>query len=281
VRPIKPFERFDTRLRSLSALMAILVLATGSNACAQENALCVATLNIHYANEDLAAISAAIDDAAPTILCLQESNRQSERYFRNTYARRFPYQHFAAHRGEYREEGLAILSKVPLTELRFDPPKAGLFGSYFASFKFDGMPVKIANVHLSPFLFRRGSSLAEKYQALHSSEATHEREIQAILDEINSNSPTLICGDFNSLSWLIAPKRLVKAPFVDSFASVTQNADMHATWRWPVNGAHLQARIDYIFHSSHFSTTSSRIIKTNASDHFLLVSTLSARHDGR
>jgi endonuclease/exonuclease/phosphatase family metal-dependent hydrolase len=257
----------------------MLQLATAPYVCAQDDSLRVATFNIHYANTDLAAIAEAIDEAAPTIVCIQESTRQSERYFRNRYARRFPHQHFAAHRGEYREEGLAFLSSIPLTELRFEPPLAGLFGTYHAKLKFNGMRVNIANVHLSPFLIRRGSGFVEAYQAIQDSEDTHEREIRAILKNVNPNVPTLICGDFNSLSWLTAPKRLVTERFIDSFASVTDDADMHSTWTWPMGRLSLQGRIDYIFHSRHFTTKSSRIIKTNASDHFLLVSTLKVRHN--
>jgi endonuclease/exonuclease/phosphatase family metal-dependent hydrolase len=241
----------------------------------------VATFNIHYANEDLAAIAAAISDADPTIVCLQETNRQSERYFRSTYAGRFPHQHFAAHRGQYLEEGLAILSKVPLSELRFEPPLAGLFGSYYATFKLHGRNVKIANVHLSPFLIRRGSGLIEAYQAIQASEGTHEREIRVILKNVDRGIPMLICGDFNSLSWLVAPKRLINERFTDSFASVTENADALATWSSPFGAVELQGRIDYIFHSRHFTTKSSRIVKTNASDHYLVVSELEIVNENR
>jgi endonuclease/exonuclease/phosphatase family metal-dependent hydrolase len=257
--------------------IAILVVAAASRAFAQNDTLRVATFNINYANENLAAIAAAIDEAAPTIVCIQESNQQSERHFRSTFQKQFPHQHFVAHRGEYLEEGLAILSKVPLSDVRFVPPKSGLFGTYYATFNFSGMSVRIANVHLSPFLIRPGSGFRETYQSLQSSETIRKAEIQLIVEQVDADHATLICGDFNSLSWLVAPKRLVKERFIDSFASVTQNADLHATWRWPVDKPRLHARIDYIFHSNHFTTESSRIAKTNDSDHYLLVSTLKTR----
>ena len=45
-----------------------------------------------------------------------------------------------------------------------------------------------------------------------------------------------------------------------------------ATWRWPLGRLHIQFRIDYIFHSTHFRTVSSRTISTTGSDHLLVVS---------
>ena len=271
------FVALNRRLCLAIGAIATFALAATSNALAQSDSLRVATFNINYANRNLAAIAAAIDDAASTIVCIQESNQKSERHFRSTFLQQFPHQHFIAHRGEYLEEGLAILSKLPLSDVRFVPPKSGLFGTYYATFNLSGKSVRIANVHLSPFLIRPGSGFREAYQALQSSESIRKAEIQAIVEQVDADHPTLICGDCNSLSWFVAPTRLAKERFIDSFASVTQHADLHPTWRWPVDKPRLHARIDYIFHSNHFITESSRIVKTNGSDHFLLVSTLKKR----
>lgn len=36
---------------------------------------------------------------------------------------------------------------------------------------------------------------------------------------------------------------------------------LHPTWRWPVGKMHVQFRIDYVFHSKHFRTVTSRSSK--------------------
>ena len=61
---------------------------------------------------------------------------------------------------------------------------------------------------------------------------------------------------------------------VDSYASVTENADTHSTWQWPTRPIPLRLRIDYVFHSKHFRTVDSAIIRREGSDHSLVVATL-------
>jgi endonuclease/exonuclease/phosphatase family metal-dependent hydrolase len=151
-------------------------------------------------------------------------------------------------------------------------PVNGLFGTYFATVKHEGKAINIVNVHLSPFVVQRGSNLPQAIAALTSVEVVHQKEIESILSSINSKNPTIVCGDFNSLSGFSAPTRLVESGLMDSFASVTDNADSHSTWQWPFGNSKIRFRIDYIFHSDHFRTVSSKIIPTKGSDHFLTVS---------
>ena len=144
----------------------------------------------------------------------------------------------------------------------------GLLGTYFATVTHDNRPV---NVHLSPFGVRRGSTFRQAFQAISAVETVHQTEIESVAAKVDSSHPTLVCGDFNSVSTFSAPLRLVSLGLNDSFASVTEDADSHPTWRWPVGRFHIQFRIDYIFHTNHFTTVSSGIVATTGSDHFLVV----------
>ena len=96
---------------------------------------------------------------------------------------------------------------------------------------------------------------------------------------IDLDQPTIVVGDFNSLSNFCAPRRLVQLGFQDAFASMHKSADEHATWHWPTSPVPLAFRIDYIFHSSHLMTTKSEIVRRDGSDHYLVFADLNTVQD--
>jgi len=53
----------------------------------------------------------------------------------------------------------------------------------------------------------------------------------------------------------------------------TNRTSQGSTWRWKHEGIDWRYRLDYIFCSKHFRPHASRIITSNASDHYLVVST--------
>lgn len=83
-----------------------------------------------------------------------------------------------------------------------------------------------------------------------------------------------VLGDFNSISSFKAPQRLTGLGLIDAFASTHDDADSHPTWTWPTRPLPLALRIDYIFHTPHFTTTKAEIIRRDGSDHSLLVAEL-------
>lgn len=138
--------------------------------------------------------------------------------------------------------------------------------------------VRIANVHLSPFLVQRGSSISQAIAAIGKIETIHKEEIGRICKLVDPARPTLVVGDFNSLSTLAAPAQLTHVGMTDSYAAVHEDADAKFTWHWKLRVSELRFRIDYIFHSSHFKTLGSRILPSKGSDHYLLVSDLRMRN---
>ncbi|RPI61240.1 MAG: hypothetical protein EHM48_05990 [Planctomycetaceae bacterium] len=48
-----------------------------------------------------------------------------------------------------------------------------------------------------------------------------------------------------------------------------------STWHWDWKGQSVTFRLDYIFHNSRFKTHTSKVIVSDASDHYLVVSQLS------
>jgi len=255
----------------LRVFVGIFIVAAGLTAQA-ENSLRVATFNIHWGNANLQDIGRAITESDADIVCVQESSQASERYlqhhFRDTYAHFV----FKGHNGRYAEERFGFISKMPLSDIRYAPPVDGLFGTFFATVTHNTQAVKLVNVHLSPFVISRGSTFQQAIQAVSSVEAVHRKEIAFIQSKIDPGDPTLVCGDFNSLSTFAAPTQLITLGLIDSFAAVTDEPETQPTWRWPVGNLRIQFRIDYIFHTNHFTTVRSKVIPSKGSDHSLVVS---------
>ena len=86
--------------------------------------------------------------------------------------------------------------------------------------------------------------------------------------------PTIILGDFNSISSFNAPQRLASLGLIDAYARIHDDADTHPTWTWPTRPLPLALRIDYIFHTRHFKTAESEIVRREGSDHFLVFAVL-------
>jgi endonuclease/exonuclease/phosphatase (EEP) superfamily protein YafD len=221
-------------------------------------------------------VLSAIGEARADILFLQETTRQSEAFLQPQLAGWYPHFYAAGHQGDYAAERLAFASKYPLRDVAFTPPEHGLFGSLSANCDIAGHKITLVNVHLTPVTLPR-TSQAEAMgvlAALGETEAVHAAEIKSICARLDLSQPTILAGDFNSLSTFAAPSHLRELGLVDSFASVHEDAEAHPTWFWPTRPVPLRARIDYVFHSSHFRTMSSQVIPRDGSDHYLLVSEL-------
>ena len=234
----------------------------------------VATYNLNWANRRGDEVLNAISIVRPDLICFQETTVQSEQFLRDRLSETHPHFYAVGHEGRYAAERFAFASRTELSELLFIPPEAGLFGFYCAKLQVAGKVIHVINVHLSPFQIRRGGGIADAMAALSTTEETHAIEIASIVEAIDPQRPTIVVGDFNSMSIFNAPKKLVELGFVDAFASVHEDADDHATWHWPTRPLPLALRIDYIFHTRHFVTTEATVVRREGSDHSLLVAEL-------
>jgi endonuclease/exonuclease/phosphatase family metal-dependent hydrolase len=260
------------------AIVLTLFVYVASNAMAEP--LRVATYNLNWGNRRGDQVLDAITTAKPDIICFQETTPQSEQFLRDRLSPTFP--HFAAvgHEGRYAAERFAFASRLPLTDFKFTPPEAGLFGFCTATIVVGDVPVHIINVHLTPVVLKQGDRLTAALTALSDAETKHESEIAAIAKMLDTTRPTIVLGDFNSISTFVAPRTLTKMGLVDSFAAANLDADSHPTWTWPTRPLPISLRIDYIFHTKHFSTGESSIIRRDGSDHALVVSELSLEPTG-
>ena len=261
-------------MNNLSSLASLFVVVLLTPSLAGGQSVRVATFNVNYANRLGDEVLDAIAESKADILCLQETTGQSEGFLRKHLAATYPEFHSVGHQGHYYAERFVFASKTKPRDVVFVPPQDGLFGFYCATFLCGGTDVRVINVHLTPFGVPREATILEGMAAIAATESKHVGEMAGILKAVDDSLPTIIAGDFNSLSSFQAPTILVESGFVDSFASIHVDADKHPTWHWPTRPLPLKLRIDYIFHSKHFQTVDSTIVRRNGSDHFLLVSGL-------
>jgi endonuclease/exonuclease/phosphatase (EEP) superfamily protein YafD len=256
----------------MKCFLAILFLAPPAVAfCAQP--LRVATYNLNYANRSSDEVLDAIAEADADILCLQETTPNSERFLRRKLAAVYPEFYAAGHKGKHFAERFVIASKRKLRDVVFEPPGEGPFGFYRATVSFEETDIQIVNVHLLPFVVPNNATLAEAMKVVAATETIHATEIAEIMKVVDGSKPAIVAGDFNSLSTFAAPAALTDVGFIDSYGAVHEKADTHPTWQWPTRPLPLRLRIDYIFHSKHFRTIDSAIIRREGSDHSLVVTT--------
>jgi endonuclease/exonuclease/phosphatase (EEP) superfamily protein YafD len=262
-------------------LLSLVFLFVHGSSIAEERAQSVrtATYNVNWGNPGDQRFLDAILTSNADVVFLQETTSQSERFLKwQLLKASYPYFHATGHDGRFAAERFAFASKIPLQEVAFTPPDKGLFGFYSASCDLGGTRTTLINVHLTPFGVQRGSDILQMITTVCDTERTHAAEIGDVCKRLNAKRPTIVAGDFNSISTFVAPSQLRKAGLIDSFAATHDNAAAHPTWSWyfptwPLPLA-LRCRIDYIFHTNHFCTIRSDVIESGGSDHFLLVSEL-------
>ena len=255
----------------------LLVLVIASEllvAVACANSIRVATYNLNWGNRRGDQVLDAIKTANPDLICFQETTRQSERFLQTQLQDKYPHFHAIGHQDQFAAERFAFASRFELTNLKFHPPTDGLFGFCTIRFQLDEKTVHVVNVHLEPFRINRNDGFRKTMAALSVTEEVHQREIERILKSIDRQNPTIIVGDFISISKFVAPTRLRTAGLTDAFASIHADADSHPTWKWPTRPLPLAMRVDYIFHTDHFKATAAQVVRRLGSDHALLVATL-------
>jgi len=231
----------------------------------------VATYNINYGNVNLKQAAQTIRKSKADFVFLQETNDESARYFRRSLRLEYPHMRFRRARGA---GGFGFLSKAPLTKLNWMPPKFGWLGTWMARVKLGGKHIQVANVHLQPIVPAKKEKIKGLMKMFLATEVIRAKEIVRIHSALAESIPTIIAGDLNSTSKMTSPQYLTARGFIDSFAAVVPNADKQITWHWLYRGVHWKFRLDYIFHSAEIKTLRSRVIRSKASDHYLLVSTL-------
>ena len=255
------------------ALAGALVAAPATKPASQPApAFVVATYNINFRNSDLPVVAETICKSKADVVFLQETNRQSERFFRSKLRRSYPHMIFRKQPGA---GGLGILSRARLRNARLLPRGHGFWGTLLAQVKLGGKDVQIVNVHLYPTVPRGDEGVKGLLGLFAKTEGIRVKEIAHIHSKLSSKLPIVMAGDFNSPPGLSVHQYLTSRGWIDSLASgAAEGADL-ATWHGRSGKVQWEQCLDYIFHTPDIKTGASRVIRSEASDHFLVVSTLS------
>jgi len=227
------------------------------------------TYNIAAGGGDLARIARTIREQAPDVVALQEVDvHWSDRSkfadqvaelsaALGMQARFAPIYRFADADSTKppRQYGLAMLSRFPITAFRNHEltrlstqlpvtTPIPLPGFLEASIDIRGTAVRVFNTHLD---YRGDPALR----------VTEVKETLAILGDLSG--PTLLFGDLNA-----TPESMELRPLLAAMRDLWM---VHAGqgFSYPAKGP--VKRIDYVLGSTHFSTVSSRVVESLASDH--------------
>jgi endonuclease/exonuclease/phosphatase family metal-dependent hydrolase len=248
--------------------------AKGSSVTKPSTDFKVATYNINWGNPDLSKTADLIRDMDADLVALQETNRVSEKFLVERLGSLYP--HTSFHKGNmHGADGFAFLSKQPLSNVTFLEPEHGLFGTLICEVTLAGCNVRIISLHLEPILPPRDSTARDIFKLSMKGEEVRKKQYSSIQKYLTDDLPTIVLGDFNSMSSQSVPTLLKEAGFVDSYAAVTKDPDKSFTWQWNYRDMNLQFRIDFIFHPKDLRTVKSDVLNEVAvSDHFPVVSVL-------
>ena len=267
---------------NLAATFSILLCVVGATFSDQNaQSFRVATFNVNYDNAATEEIVDAIRSSKADIVCIQETSKRSYAVLKERLSEVY------AHRETVGEFSFA--SGFELQELQYHESER----CYSAVVTLGKRRIRIINTHLSPVIVPENPTLIGLLKALSENDERNRAEMASILEHINASLPTVIVGDFNSVSVSKAPGILRESGFVDSYATIHENADSNITWDWRkmrklepdftkdklkfadfARDLPIGLRVDYIFHTKQFRTISSEIIAGGGSDHRLVVSEL-------
>jgi len=231
----------------------------------------VLTYNVYVGNTDLPMTARSLLRLRPDVAALQEVTPEQFHALQQQLGSVLPYHFFPP---SSQENVVALFSRLPLRNLRYEPSNHGLNGFAFAEIEFLDHPVQLAAVHLDPI---RAWTLTYKltlpWQILHQGNV-HRHELDQVLEHLRPGVPSVILGDFNSYASSAGPEYLRSRGFVDSARSVCKRADAVVTHHFSVLGRSFGRRIDFIFHGAELRTVESRVIPGDPSDHDIVVSSL-------
>lgn len=184
--------------------------------------------------------------------------------------------HFTYSNYEGKKHGLAILSRIPITEPQtfyFKTSKRG-YGILSGNILIDGQYVSICSVHLDHI-----DPVTIKAQKLEMSWKTALRflktelleetvrsksvdELIAWLDKIKSNN-VIIGGDFNTVPFSKAIRKMGQA--FDDALWPSWNYLTSSYQKFPLP---IAPRIDYLFHSPDIKCSNAAVIKAGPGDHY-------------
>lgn len=222
----------------------------------------VLTYNVNWGVPGAADTINAIRNADADIVCLQETNGQWERLFRQHLATQYPHQVYRESVGRM-GGGLAFLSKRQGKTLAYVPSNTGWFDGWIMTLPTDVGDVQVLNVHLQPQVDDDGKF---SLSGLLSSDARHEKEIQRFHAAIDSGAnalPLMVVGDFNEGESGAALKFLQCEGFTNALPEFDRCTP---TWAWNFGLITWRMRLDHVVYDG-LHCYEAKVLKVGASDY--------------
>jgi len=219
----------------------------------------VLTYNVQTTREPSIETERVIRAADADVVCLQEVSPAWHGFLWPRLRDRYPAALHRDFRGGY--GGLAFYSKYPLRDIQYLLPPAGAwYPAWVVEAETPAGAVQIANLHFRALRADRGGSAVGYFTI----PRMHRREVDAILDVLTPDVPTLLIGDFNGNEDDPGVWNACYAGFVDVLPIFDQSTP---TWRGRLWKFPISARPDHILCSPHFRAEGARVLDSGGSDH--------------
>jgi len=235
----------------------------------------VLSFNILTYYEGYEDVVALIEEADADIVALQQISFEIAAVIEDYLAERYPYRQIHPQTSPWQYyRGQAVLSKYPILEdayWLFEDLDFYSHGQQRSVVEIDGQPVVVYNVHpWAAFLWEGRAKLSFPQVQ----DDAHRIATLRLLEQAESETlPVIFAGDFN-MSDQFFEYGAVSAHFTDSYRAVGYGAGM----TYPACGLGplpSLIRLDYVFHSAHFTSLSSEVRDAcGVSDHHAVLTYL-------
>lgn len=263
-------------------LIAIIILLYGcatnlpQHQCVHgkpRNCIRFATYNVYWENStsdkhNPNSIIYIINEINPDIIVLQETHSFSEKHLEKCFKASHPYQLFCDQKTSKSENGLGILSKYPIVQNIYFPPKYGWFPGWLYVIKTPNGYLQVLNVHLNPPLVS-DDNIGLLCEGLWLTPKFRLQEISYYCKHLNPHIPTIIAGDFNESDNGIACNFLRNCRYIDIISKKISNWII--TWHYKFACFTLTGRYDRIYTTRDIRTISCQILPKGYSDHYPIV----------
>lgn len=235
-----------------------------ARAAAFPDSLSIMTFNISKGGRPPAAALAAVEAAAPDILCIQELTSGLAREFEARFAEEYPHRLFQPGPTVH---GIGIASRLPIQEREIVLDGMAHLPAAVAMVGLDEDRLLLACVHLMP-PHGRIAGWSDAWDGWFRNRATRMEQARNILARLSGKELALILGDMNEVAGQAALTMMADAGFDDACnAGAATNASCGLSWP----GAHIPwpafVRIDHILgRGVRFSD--SAVLDAGGSDHY-------------